>query len=381
MNPATPRIFNGPAPAPAASGSWYRISNAANLAADQALEVELYDDIGVWGIRAADFIRDLKAADDGQRPIVIAISSLGGDVFDGLAIHNTLRRLGNRVTARIDSVAASIASIIAVGAHRVVMPANSMMMIHNPWTFAMGEAEDLRATADMMDKVRGNLVGCYRAKAPALSADELVKMLDDTTWLTAQEALALGLVDEVTDLVPLKASANLRAGLGRLKNAPPALLQALDEPATPPADPAPAPAPAPDPAPPAAADPVAMAKLAARLCNEASLPAVAVDSVITVSALASDSAIRSAVAQATEIRDLCKTAKLPDLANSLIASGLDVESARARLFDKMVAGAGEELDNLPPADDPSTPKNKGPSARDIYASRRARAANPQRGNV
>ncbi|RKQ61380.1 ATP-dependent protease ClpP protease subunit [Vogesella indigofera] len=379
MNPATPRIFNGPAPEPAASGNWYRISNAANLAADQSLEVELYDDIGVWGIRAADFIRDLKAADDGQRPIVIAISSLGGDVFDGLAIHNTLRRLGNRVTARIDSVAASIASIIAVGAHRVVMPANSMMMIHNPWTFAMGEAEDLRATADMMDKVRDNLVGCYRAKAPALSADELVKMLDDTTWLTAQEALALGLVDEVTDLVPLKASANLRAGLGRLKNAPPALLQALDEPATPPADPAPAPAP--DPAPLAAADPVAMAKLAARLCNEASLPAVAVDSVITVSALASDSAIRSAVAQATEIRDLCKTAKLPDLANSLIASGLDVESARARLFDKMVAGAGEELDNLPPADDPSTPKNKGPSARDIYASRRARAANPQRGNV
>ncbi|MBI3143813.1 MAG: ATP-dependent Clp protease proteolytic subunit [Pseudogulbenkiania sp.] len=369
MNQRKPRIFNSAPPPEAGADSWYRINNAAGDDASQPLEIELYDEIGGWGIRAVDFLRDLKAADDGQRDIIVAINSLGGDVFDGIAIHNTLRRLGNRVTVRIDSVAASIASVIAAGAHQVVMPENAMLMIHNPWTVTWGEADDLRATADMMDKVRANLIACYRAKAPALEEAELIKMLDDTTWLTAQEAVALGLADVIADTVPLKASAAMRAGLGRLKNAPPALLKALEQappknepPVDPPANPDPEPQNDPKP------DPVALARLATRLCNEAGLSAVAVDSVVAASSLGSEPAVRAGVERAVTIRDLCKTAKLPELADSLMASGLDVEAARSRLFDKLVANAGDELDNTPPEPEAAPPK-AGPNPRQIYQNR------------
>lgn len=366
------KIYNGPPAVPDASagGSWYRINNAANLAAGEALQIDLMDEIGGWGIQASDFMRDLRAADDGQRQIVVNIASLGGDVWQGIAISNALRRLGARCTARIESIAASIASIIAVGAHRVEMPENAMMMIHNPWTWAAGEADDLREAADLLDKVKAALIATYRAKAPDLSAEELDKMLSAETWLTAAEAKAMGLVDEVLPLAPIKASARLHEQVRRFRNAPPSLLQALAPPADdpPPAnDPPENPPPADPPAPPV--DPVAMAKLAASLCAEKQLPMQAMATVLAVSGLKGETEIKAAIEQAVTIRDLCKTAKLPELAGSLLASGLDVEAARARLFDKLVAAAGEDLDSTPPVVD--TPKAGGLKPAEIYARRSA----------
>ncbi|WP_199104163.1 head maturation protease, ClpP-related [Aquitalea sp. ASV11] len=359
-----PTLWNMAAAAspPAADGSWYRLHNQAG----QPLEITLYDGIGNWGIRASDFLQELKAADDGQRAIIVAINSLGGDVFDGIAIHNALRRLGNRVTVRIDSVAASIASVIAAGGARVVMPANAMLMLHNPWTVAGGEAEELRQVADMMDKSKASLIACYQAKAPTLDSATLSQMMDDTTWLSAQEALALGLVDEVREQVTLQASASLLAGLARLKNAPAHWLAALH---TPPID---AP-PVRQPDPPPAADPRVLARLAARLCAEAGLSASAVDHVLRHSALQDEAAIQGRVQQLLEIRDLCQLAKLPELQDSLMASGLDTQAVRSRLFDRLVQQAGQELDNVPP--EPSaTPQATGPSARNIYARRQQRPA-------
>lgn len=374
MNQRRPRmrIFNSATQPEASTESWFSIKNVAADDPSQPVEVQLYGYVGSFNLSAVDFIRDLRAVDDGKRKIVVAVSSLGGDVFDGIAIHNTLRRMGDRVTARIDSVAGSIASVIVAGAHTVEMPSNTMMMIHNPIVdYTWGEADELRKTADLLDKVKDNLIACYRAKAPQIDAAELATMLDETTWLTAHEAVALGLADVITDTVPLKASAAMLAGLGRLKNAPPALLKALEQappkneppPADPPADPNPEPQNDPTP------DPVALARLASRLCNEAGLSAVAVDSVVAVSALGSEPAIRAGVERAVAIRDLCKTAKLPELADSLMASGLDVEAARTRLFDKLVANAGEELDNTPPDPQDAPPKAQGPNARQIYANR------------
>ena len=339
-------IFNSAPPAQVlgAGGSWYRVSNAANLAAGEPLQVDLMDEIGGWGVQASDFLRDLRAADDGQRPVVVNIASIGGDVWQGIAISNALRRMGDRVTACITSVAASIASVVAVGAHRVVMPENAMMMIHNPWAVVAGEADELREAADLLDKVKAALVATYRAKAPALSEDELAKMLSAETWLTAAEAHAMGLVDEVQPLLPIKASARLYAQCGRFKAAPAALLAALQ----PAADPAPASVvdPVEDPAP-AAADPIALARLAASLCADKQLPVQAVSTVLAAG-VASEADIRAGVERAVTIRDLCVTAKLPELALSLLASGLDVEAARARLFDKIVTNAGADLDNTPP---------------------------------
>lgn len=360
------RVVNMATPSAHPEGEgWYRISNQA-VGAGQSLEVELYDQIGFWGVRASDFLRELKALDDGQRPIEVGINSIGGDVFDGLAIHNAFRRYGERVTVRIDGVAASIASVIAVGAHRVVMPANAMMMIHNPGIdYASGEADDLRTLADMMDKAKASLIAAYRAKAPALAEDELSRMMDATTWLTAQEALALGLVDEVTDSVKLTASAGQRASIGRMPNVPAALLASLKDDATPQTPVTP-----PEPA----AGGVELVNLLARLCLEAKLPTEAVAAVASASRMANEAEIRRGVEQAVEVRNLCQTAKLPELANSLIASGLSIEAARARLFDKLVAAAGEDLDNVLP-EEKSAPVavNRGPSASQIYAKRQAGA--------
>lgn len=368
-----PRLMNSAASAGDGSGSsWYSIRNAAEGKPDAPIEVFLYDQIGDWGIRAADFIRDLNAVDDGKRPVVVAINSIGGDVWDGIAINNVLCRMGERVTARIDGLAASIASVIAMGAHKVVMPDNAMLMIHNPATVAVGESGDLRDVADFMDKAKGCLIACYRVKASGVDVETLSKMMDETTWLTAQEALALGFADEIAPTVKMQASAAMTAAVGRIGNAPAALMAALNGPAE---------VVPPDPPPEAVViepvvSTVAMAALAAELCNSAELPSVAVMRVVAVSALASEQAVRDSVNEAITIRDMTLTAKLPDMAASLIAAGISVDAARERLFNKLVTAAGAELDATPPDETPAKPVNSGPNAHSIYAQRRPVAANP-----
>ncbi len=216
--------------------TWYSIKAKADVT-DSAIEVFIYDEIGLWGITASNFVRDLKAADDGNSAVVVSINSPGGDLFDGFAIHNALVRLGNRCTARIDGVAASSASVIACGASRVVIASNAMMMIHNPSTFAYGTAEELRKTADMVDKARDGIIASYRRKAPSLDDAELVRMLDDETWLTAEEAVALGFADMIGEKASLQACAGSTGILARFKHTPKAILeiantsdQAADEP-------------------------------------------------------------------------------------------------------------------------------------------------------
>ncbi|MCX7206509.1 MAG: Clp protease ClpP [Proteobacteria bacterium] len=373
MKNNNPRLMNSAASAGDGSGSsWYSIRNAAEGKPDAPIEVFLYDQIGDWGIRAADFIRDLNAVDDGKRPVVVAINSIGGDVWDGIAINNVLCRMGERVTARIDGLAASIASVIAMGAHKVVMPDNAMLMIHNPATVAVGESGDLRDVADFMDKAKHCLIACYRVKASGVDVETLSKMMDETTWLTAQEALALGFADEILPTVKMQASAAMTAAVGRIGNAPAALMAALKNSAEiVPPDLPPEPVPVIQPV-----DTVAMAALAAELCNSAQLPSVAVMRVVAVSALASEQAVRNSVNEAIAIRDMTLTAKLPEMAASLIAAGISIDAARERLFNKLVTAAGEELDATPPDETPAKPVNSGPNAHSIYAQRRTTAANP-----
>ena len=105
-----PRIFaKAKEPQQASAGrSWYRIeAKAGEDGKPSSVEVLIYDEIGLWGISAARFVEDLKAVDDGAVKVTVAINSPGGDVFDGFAIHNTLVRLGDRCTVRIDGLAAS----------------------------------------------------------------------------------------------------------------------------------------------------------------------------------------------------------------------------------------------------------------------------------
>ena len=114
-----------------ADKSWYTLQ-ASGEAEQRNIEIFVYGEIGAWGVTANQFVQDLRAMDDGVSPVIVAFNSIGGDLFDGLAIHNALSRLGERCTGRIDALAASAASVAVCGAHRVVIAANAMLMIHNP---------------------------------------------------------------------------------------------------------------------------------------------------------------------------------------------------------------------------------------------------------
>lgn len=130
--------------------------------------------------------------------INLYVNSPGGSVFEGIAIHNMLKRHSARVIAHVDALAASIASVIIMAADEIRMPGNSMLMIHNAWTFAMGNAEELRKQADDLDRINQSAIQSYLAKAGSkLSEDKLKEMLDAETWLSADEARKYGLCDVV----------------------------------------------------------------------------------------------------------------------------------------------------------------------------------------
>ena len=157
-------------------------------------EILLYDEIGWWGITAKDFKRELDAV---KAPnITLRINSPGGSVFDGLAIFNAVREHPATVTTRVDGLAASMASLIALAGDRVEIADNAFMMIHNPWSIAIGDANEMRKEADLLDKVASPVLAAYVEKTGQNEAD-IAALMDDETWFNADEALAIGLADEV----------------------------------------------------------------------------------------------------------------------------------------------------------------------------------------
>ncbi|MFA5130412.1 MAG: head maturation protease, ClpP-related [Patescibacteria group bacterium] len=139
----------------------------------------------------------------------IFINSGGGDVFAGQAIYSMLKRSKAEKTVYVEGIAASIASLIAMAGDKIIMPANSMMMIHNPYALVYGNANEMRKMADTMDKVREAMLNVYEARSN-LKADKLIEMLDAETWLTAQEAMYYGMADEIQMDVQIAASINDR---------------------------------------------------------------------------------------------------------------------------------------------------------------------------
>ena len=177
---------------------WYNIQNKAGETAD----VYIFDEIGTYGITAQEFITDIKDLKD--TPINLRINSLGGDVFDGMAMYNVIKRREAKTTVYIEGIAASIATIISLGADEVVMAENSLFMIHNAWGGTMGEAKDMRKTAETLEKITGELTDIYRKKT-GLSYDALAEMMDEETWLNANEALEMGFIDTISDSIKVAA--------------------------------------------------------------------------------------------------------------------------------------------------------------------------------
>lgn len=173
------------------------------------LELAIYDEIGMWGVNGADFKRALDGFDNVSE-IVLNLHSPGGSVFDGLAIYNQLKNHKASVTVKVDGLAASIASVIAMAGDTIIIPENAFIMVHKPRMPAHGVADELRESADLLDKVETTLVAAYRAKT-GVTEDVLAEMLEAETWLTGVEAVEQGFADQLAE--PIQAAATLKTGL------------------------------------------------------------------------------------------------------------------------------------------------------------------------
>ncbi|KFB99157.1 ATP-dependent Clp protease proteolytic subunit [Trabulsiella guamensis ATCC 49490] len=175
---------------------WYTIKAASDGA---SATIQIYEEIGGWGITAQQFADDLNALDNVSH-INLNIHSPGGDVFDGIAIYNLLNKHPAKITVHIDGLAASMASFIAMAGDRIVMPENALMMIHKPWGISGGNANDMRDYAELLDKVEHVLIPAY-ARKTGKSAEVLAAMLEDETWMNGTECVAQGFADELLPAV------------------------------------------------------------------------------------------------------------------------------------------------------------------------------------
>jgi len=166
------------------------------------------------GVSAEAFARELRAM---TGDVELRINSPGGDVFAARAMAQAMREHPGKVTAYVDGVAASAASLLAVSAAETVMAPGSMMMIHEAWTIALGNKGDFLATAALLEKIDASIVETYQAKAGGEPAQWAALMAAET-WYTAAEAVQAKLADRVSEAKP--AAAQAAWDLGVYDNAP-----------------------------------------------------------------------------------------------------------------------------------------------------------------
>ena len=184
---------------------WYKIENAAN----NRMDVYIYDRIGEGiffsGTSAKKFVTDLNKYPDAD--IRLHINSPGGSVFDGFAIYNYLLERGVS-KVYIEGLAGSISSVIALAGDEVTMANNSLFMIHNPVTNISGDSRKIKKRIEVLDKIKEQIIDVYEQKT-GLERSEIEKMMDEETWLTAQESQEKGFIDEVSGAVKIAAEYDL----------------------------------------------------------------------------------------------------------------------------------------------------------------------------
>lgn len=196
---------------------WYTVRHKTAIAAaaagvQSAAEVLIYGDIGEsWcdeTVAAKDFVREIAALDVTE--LTVRINSYGGSVTDGMAIHNALKRHKAHVVTEVDGCAYSISSLIAQAGSTRRMASNALMMVHAPWGVLFGNASEMREYADSLDQHGAAMATSFVAKGVA-QADIDAWLADGKDhYFTAQEALAQGLIDEISDPLPIAASAHVR---------------------------------------------------------------------------------------------------------------------------------------------------------------------------
>ena len=167
-----------------------------NSGGDAPTRIDIFSDIDPYfGVSAEAFLAELKMIRTDE--IELHINSGGGEVFDGIAIMNSLKDHPARVTVVVDGLAASAASFIAVGgADHLVMQESATLMIHEAWTLAMGDSQAIEKTAAELDRVSGIIAGIYAKKA-GTPVEEWRAAMRDESWFTAEEAMLVGLIDEI----------------------------------------------------------------------------------------------------------------------------------------------------------------------------------------
>ena len=169
---------------------WYRIRNQAN----GPTQLHIYDEIGYFGVTAMDMIRDLA---DVTGPIELHLNSPGGEVFEGITIYNALIARKD-LTVMIDGIAASIASVIAMAGNPVLIARQATMMIHDGHAMGIGTAQDMRDLAEQLDRKSNDIATIY-SEHTGKPVKYWREMMKAETWLTAQEAIDIGLADRFID--------------------------------------------------------------------------------------------------------------------------------------------------------------------------------------
>jgi len=204
---------------------WFSIQAKTN---NKSADVMIYDRIGkdFWGdgstVEAKRLINELKALGE-LETINVFINSPGGSVFDGNAIYNYLKSHKAEINVKVDGIAASIASVIAMSGDEIEMPENAMIMIHDPAGLVAGTAEDMNKMAVALEKIKTGMIAVYHNRS-RLENDQISEMMTDETWLTAAEAVKYGLADKVTEKVSIQAGLK---GLEQYKNVPKNLIAGI----------------------------------------------------------------------------------------------------------------------------------------------------------
>lgn len=182
----------------------FRIKAKGKSSAD----MYFYDVIGMWGISAqmvADALKNIGSV----KTLNVNISSDGGDVFEGRAIYSQLMKYKTQNSAEIkvyvDGLAASIASLLAMSGDEIHMPQGSFMMIHNAWGFAIGDAEEMRKTADLLDTLTNSIIDTYVSRTGG-DRKEITQMVSDETWMDAQKCFDEGFCTHIDEALQVAAS-------------------------------------------------------------------------------------------------------------------------------------------------------------------------------
>jgi len=197
---------------------WYDVKVIPQKNATSEAEITIFDEIGMWGVDASNFKADLDKVKN-LSSIKLLINSPGGSVFDGIAIYNMLKDVRDKLTVEVSGLAASIASIIAMAGGTRVMREGTFLMIHNPWTMMVGDADDMRKEADTLDQIKDQLVSIY-VNNSNLDSATIEMLMSEETWMDAETAEEYGFISKTIYAPKIAASFNKKLKEYGFKNGP-----------------------------------------------------------------------------------------------------------------------------------------------------------------